>query len=281
MTAPATAPQPEESPETSRFWASVADAAAARWPRLLGATPTGALVVSTFGGIGLSRGVGWPFWAGAGLVLIAMLAQLARQGVARRKAQGDAAEAAQIFDRAVAQQDVMSDLLAEVARSAAAMVGLPKADRTAQFLRLAQQVVDAARAAYSDVPGLRSVIYSLDGLETSLQVEVHATVGHRDPPNPLLAGTERGDGAVELVRSGRHLFVERVSDAPEQWKGSGVGYDTFLSIPIRSTAANYGLLTVDAPISGEITPAIVATWRLAAAVMANVFAIRDGSSGQR
>ncbi len=65
-----------------------------------------------------------------------------------------------------------------------------------------------------------------------------------------------------------------MSDAPEQWQGSGIGYDTF-SIPIPSSRNAYRLLTVDAPTNGNITPAIVATWRLTAALMAMIFSNGD------
>ena len=250
---------------------------ATRWaPTLNRCGPPAALILSTAGGIGLSRGDRWPFWTGAAAVLIALALQVLQGALSVRKVNLDRDAEAQLFDSVVAQQDLMSDLLGEVARSVASMTRRPKSERATHFLRLAQQVVDAARAAYREVTGLRCVIYSLDDAGTSLHPQVFATVGHREHPKPLLARTERGDQAVQLVHAGGHMFVESIKDAPNQWKGSGVGYDTFLSIPIRSSNTAYGLLTVDAPNTGDITPAIVATWRLAASVMATAFAVRNG-----
>lgn len=264
------------------------DFLAARWSRKAdGWSSVISLVATAAGGIGLSRGGGWPFWIGAGVVLVAAGIQIVQYVVSGRltelaehESQRQAAiaeqESSDAFATVVAQQDLMSDLLGEVGRSAAAMLGQPKIERSAEFRRLAQQVVDSARAAYADVPGFRCVMYSLDAAQTSLCVTVWAAVGHRDRPNDLVGGTERGDRAVQVAHSGQHLFVRKISDASEQWKGSGVGYDTFLSIPIRSTTKTFGLLTVDAPLSGDITPAMVATWRLAAAILATIFALRDG-----
>lgn len=50
------------------------------------------------------------------------------------------------------------------------------------------------------------------------------------------------------------MFVDDIANAPaDEWAGSGVGFNTIITIVIASPTGSCGLLTVDAPLTDDLT----------------------------
>lgn len=166
-----------------------------------------------------------------------------------------------------------ADVFSELARSAADMADKNKTDRAADFAVLVKQAVAAiAWVVHGDIPGIRAVVYQVSDDDTQMEVVAWTPGNFRSAPQPFIRGTDRGDKAFATLRGGESLFVDDISKAPEQWAGSGVGYNTFITTPIVSPTVGFGLLTVDAPETDSLTEDDENDLRLIAGILAMIFA---------
>lgn len=196
-----------------------------------------------------------------------------RAAAAQALAEAEAAANQRVIDLAL-RHSVLADTFAEIASAASDMADMGKAARSAKFGELVNQAVTAvARVVHADVPGLRAVVYAVNDDGDGLTVVRWNSNRHRLPPNPFLPGTERAIKALELLDRGGSLFVDDIARAPtDRWSGSGVGYNTFISSVIDSPTGYYGLLTVDAPETDDLTEDDENDLRLIAGILAMIFA---------
>lgn len=232
--------------------------------------------------LGLGAVNGWFFTVGAVLVVLLIGSQVvsnlwARQEAERtrrdeaKRAQAAEEEATAVYLEAVRRFALLAETLEPVQRAAAAMARQNKPDRRASFMRLTSELLDTIRFVFH-VPGLRAVLYTFNDQGDALEVAHQVSDGRRDPAGPLIPGTPRGDTAIARARGGRPLFVPDVSAAPRDWEGSGVGYNTFIAYPITSSSDAFGLLTVDAPLTDDLTEENVSEIGLVAGVAATILA---------
>jgi len=172
------------------------------------------------------------------------------------------------------RHSLLADTFAEISSAAADMAGMAKADRIAASKDLVKQVVTAiAWIVHEDVPGLRAVVYEVNDDDQGLSVVRWSSRGHRSTPNPFEPGTDRAIKALALLKRGGSLFVDDIANAPaDEWAGSGDGYNTFISSVIESPTGAYGLLTVDAPLTDDLTEDDENDLRLIAGILAMIFA---------
>lgn len=114
--------------------------------------------------------------------------------------------------------------------------------------------VSSLQLLLRDVENIRVVVYILNSRQDSLEVEYNA--GRRDKPRPFKLGDGgRGDAAFNMITQGSDaLYIADVeAGQTEGWKGSGSGYATFITAPIRADTHAYGMLTVDAPNPGDLS----------------------------
>ena len=227
----------------------------------------------------------WWFIPGGLAVLAVVLLEIVRHRWRRSFDQDNEAAATQrvadieasanlrIVDLAL-RHSVLADTFAEITSAAADMADLGKAARTATFGELVNQAVTAiAWVVHKDVLGLRAVVYEVDSSGEGLTVVRSNSNGYRLPPNPFVPGTDRAIKALALVERGGTLFVDDIANAPaDEWAGSGVGYNTFISSVIASPTGSYGLLTVDAPETDDLTEDDENDLRLIAGILATIFA---------
>jgi transcriptional regulator with GAF, ATPase, and Fis domain len=82
-----------------------------------------------------------------------------------------------------------------------------------------------------------------------------------------------------LIASGEAIFVDDVAAAPrDRWEGSGTGYNTFISCPITTPSNSYGMLTVDAVNTDDLTEQNLSDLRLIAGILAVAFSLRNGAA---
>lgn len=200
---------------------------------------------------------------------------------AQAKAALEAAATADL-EQLAADHSQFADVFTELVRNVADMPDKGKADRAADFGRLVKQAVSAiAWLLHADIVGVRAVVYQVSDDDSRMEVVDWAAGNHRAAPQPFIRGTDRGDKAFATLRAGESLFVDDISKAPEQWAGSGDGYNTFITTPIASPTVGYGLLTVDAPETDSLTEDDENDLRLVAGILAMIFAEKHRRSPGR
>lgn len=216
----------------------------------------------------------WWFIPGAAAVgAVVFLEIVRRQTRGAFERDVEAAATKRVIDLA-ARHSLLADTFAEITAVAADMADMAKPARISAFKELVNQAVTAiAWVVHEDVPGLRAVVYEVNDDEDGLSVVRWNSRGHRLAPNPFVPGTERASKALSLLGRGGSLFVDDIARAPaDKWEGSGVGYNTFITSVIASPTGSYGLLTVDAPLTDDLTEDDENDLRLIAGILAMVFA---------
>jgi hypothetical protein len=170
----------------------------------------------------------------------------------------------------------MKDALQPVAELIAEMPALTPAKREARLKQVAQQAVGALCLLLKDVDRLRAVVYRVDGAGTSMPCLGYSGRGAK--PDAFVAGTPRGDSALNLVRTAGHLFcADVVRDRPAQYGGTVSDYRTFISAAVSNGPSAYGMVTVDAPNAGDLVDTDAQLVLLMADLMAIAFAIEDSA----
>lgn len=177
------------------------------------------------------------------------------------------------LEELAAQHAMFADLLSELSRAGAGMADKGKTERYADFRTLVKQALDGiCFMLHGDIDGVRAVVYQVAPDEESMQVVDFSSKGHRMDPQPFVRGNERGDKAFATLVRGEAIFVDSIALAPDEWAGSGTGYNTFITTPIRSRTEGFGLLTVDAPETDSLTEDDENDLRLIAGILAMIFA---------
>jgi hypothetical protein len=163
----------------------------------------------------------------------------------------------------------VQDAFQPVAELIAGMPSMGKTLREARLNEVCQQAVGALRLLLPDVDRLRTVVYSLN--ESADTMSCIAYQGRGEKPRPFETGTDRGDYALELVKTGGNLFVKDLATEPipVEYRGSGAGYSTFISASISTGETAFGMVTVDAPTAGTL----VGTDQQIVMLMADMLAI--------
>ncbi|TFC29172.1 hypothetical protein E3O55_09870 [Cryobacterium sp. MDB1-18-2] len=195
------------------------------------------------------------------------------KAAALRLAETEAAANQRVVDLAL-RHSVLADTFAEITSAAADMADMGKADRKALFGELAKQAVNAiVWVVHADVAGLRAVVYEVNDNDDGLDMVRWNSNRHRTRPNPFVPGTNRAIKALDLLKRGESVFVDDIANASaNEWAGSGVGYNTFITSVIASPTGSYGLLTVDAPETDDLTEDDENDLRLIAGILAMIFA---------
>jgi hypothetical protein len=75
------------------------------------------------------------------------------------------------------------------------------------------------------------------------------------PKAEFRAGTPEGDAALAMVRANDILYCDDVDENPPPgWRPSDRGaYKTFIAVPVKCSSTVFGMLTLDATVSGALT----------------------------
>lgn len=172
----------------------------------------------------------------------------------------------------------MKDALQPVAELIAVMPGLTAARRVAHLREVAQQSVSALCLLLKGVDRLRAVVYSLDGPPGGQpnKLQTMAYHGRGGRPRDFVAGTERGDLALELVRGGTDRFErDLLTNTPAWHRGPATEYQTFISASITNGTDAFGMVCVDAPRAGDLIDTDRQILLLVSDLLAIAFAIAD------
>lgn len=115
--------------------------------------------------------------------------------------------------------------------------------------KLRQAVVDAAVLLYP--PSARSAFYQYDAAGQFLHREAYA--GRSTPPRvEFTAGTADGDAVLDLVNRGDLVFVDSVAADPIVVPTNPGDYETVIAVAVTAGSRRLGMLTVDAPNTGDL-----------------------------
>jgi hypothetical protein len=175
-------------------------------------------------------------------------------------------------DTAAGRERLLEGVLQPLLVRTASVVSMQKDEREREAKRAAEKVVDDLRWAFGTVPEVRTVVYGVSDDGQRMVPLFHA--GRPSDPGNFVRGTPRGDKAFEVLR-GKEPYIsvrDLDTDRPAQWAGSGAGYRTFITAPIRSREDGFGLLTIDAPTAGTLDSRHARTLSLFAATLGVLFA---------
>jgi len=135
-----------------------------------------------------------------------------------------------------------------------------------------QHAVGAAILPFPNEDRVRAVIFVISTDLRLMEPEAHA--GRDQKPGSFNRGDRRGDRAFAILEKRKpRVFVRDLhKEKPRTWAGSGVGYRTFITVPIGDQSGAYGLLTLDAPEPGVLTDSDVLLLELIAQMLSVVFA---------
>lgn len=133
-------------------------------------------------------------------------------------------------------------------------------------------MVNALSRVYSRIPDIRAIVYELNNEQDQLTPLKHA--GERKPTGEFTLADERGRAAIDFVLSddGAELISDVHKNRREGWNGSGNGYRTYIAAPIVSKSGFHGMITIDAPKPGDLTPHDKRVIDLAASLLSVGFA---------
>lgn len=172
----------------------------------------------------------------------------------------------------------MKDALQPVAELIAVMPALSAARRSAALREVAQQSVSALCLLLKGIDRLRAVIYALDGPPGGPpgKLQTMAYHGRGGRPRDFVAGTERGDLALAMVKEGTYRFERDLSsNAPSWHMGPATEYQTFISASITTGTDAFGMVCVDAPRAGDLIDTDLQILLLVSDLLAIAFAIAD------
>lgn len=130
-----------------------------------------------------------------------------------------------------------------------------------------------------DVPRVRACLYRLDHVEDAEadpnDIQNSLTLrspheGRMDPPRQsFVRGNSRVDDDVfKVLDQDAPRLVLDVENTTENLDCTGKAYKTFLNVPVKFQTQEIGVLSVDAPVAGSLTPNHVLLARLVAQLMA-------------
>ncbi|KAB1659028.1 GAF domain-containing protein [Pseudoclavibacter sp. CFCC 11306] len=158
--------------------------------------------------------------------------------------------------------------------------------REAKLVQLVGTALGMAPMLITSAEKYRMVVYrreSGSGLKTKLVVMNYFAPpgnGRDEEPRPFISGDGgRGDKVLAwLAKAHKPKFIGNVADETDpDWQGSGNGYATYISAPLKHEDRVYGMLTVDSAEPGDLDPTDERVMRLLAGLITVGFQIRNGT----
>ena len=237
------------------------------------------VAVPIVGGFAAAQFLGWALREAGGaqiwLVIFAIVSLAAAVVVAVAAKVREIKRGATIADAKRKQLVKLRDQLMPVASTAADMARYPLEERGPYLEGVAKVAASALATTVAEhVDRPRAVVYLLDADadRTSMKSIGHSGRGNR--PRPFLAGTSRGEGALNFLFERRKAFYPDLNkEKPDGYDGSMSDYLTFVAVPIWTETGVYGMVTLDAPEPKALDEGDVALTELVAELMSIPFEI--------
>jgi cbb3-type cytochrome oxidase subunit 3 len=176
-------------------------------------------------------------------------------------------------DQSLLDDSILQAQFALIASRLADEMSLTPGQRSASEKALVTKILSALETGCKEVPGFRTIFYRLSSDRTRL--DVSDWTGTRKPTGPFTSETSRGQAALDFVISSPAGHAELVRDCEkeqrEHWRGSGNGYQTYISTVVGTASGPIGMLSMDAPEPGSLSNADKRYATLAAGLLAIAF----------
>jgi len=178
-----------------------------------------------------------------------------------------------------ARELLMENNLPALLELAAGTMSESKTERVRAAQSAFERVLSDLRNAFDDVADVRVVGFTVDDDGNAMTPLPPA--GRHVRPHPFVRGTARGDKAFEVLEGAApYVIVEDLAKTtPGMWAGTGEGYSTFITAPIRSSKDGFGLLTIDAPKPESLDARHASTLALFASALGVFFAEATRNGG--
>lgn len=167
------------------------------------------------------------------------------------------------------------DAMKPIPELIAQLPALGYGDRAQRLQGIAQACATALYMLVSPhAEGIRANVFVLE--ENPDRMEWVAHVGRGETPRPFIAGTPRGDSALAFITELKPVFYPDLTvKQPDGYEGSMSDYETFVSVPIWSDQAVYGMVTIDAPTKNALTVGDQYLVEVVAEMMATAFVVAN------
>lgn len=171
---------------------------------------------------------------------------------------------------------VLKSALRPIAELTATLINGRDGAGSTTFGKVVQQAAGAAILPFPNSDQVRSVVFVLSADAQRMTALAHA--GRDQRPGDFVrkvgdAGDQRGKRAFEILQDRKVVVVRDLDkEKPRTYAGSGVGYRTFITVPIVDDSGGYGLLTLDAPKAGILGGSDALLLELIAEMLSVVFA---------
>ena len=167
------------------------------------------------------------------------------------------------------------DALKPIPELIAQLPALGYGDRAQRLQGIAQACATALfMLVFPHADGVRANVFALEDEPDRMEWLAH--VGRGATPRPFIAGTSRGDSALHFITELKPVFYpDLTANQPEGYEGSMSDYETFVSVPIWSDQAVYGMVTIDAPTKNTLTVGDQYLVEIVAEMMATAFVVAN------
>jgi hypothetical protein len=176
-------------------------------------------------------------------------------------------------------QLTMTDALQPILRRLAILVHRTTPQRPDAFQKVVGAVLQSLPTLFPDVDGVRMVIFRQEAEKNKRKrLAVEDFAGRpKDEPKPFVMGEgDRPAAVFTWLSEGKSRFVPNIDlESDPNWKGSGRGYRTFISVPVIADGVIYGMLTIDAPSPGDLDETDVPVLEVLGHCLAAAYAINQ------
>ncbi|OBJ97198.1 hypothetical protein A9W96_19095 [Mycobacterium sp. 1245852.3] len=185
----------------------------------------------------------------------------------------------------------MKDALQPIAKLVADMPAMNAQDRSTQLIKVASQATGALVLLLCEVRSIRATVYRINAQGDQMDcISYHGRAGgqrrpfRRDDEKTDENTGGRGAAAFRLVEAGEPRFVPDIRDRNHphmsDFRGTGDGYNTFITVGINTSNEAYGMISVDAPRANSLVESDIHAVSLVADLLASAFAMaEDGDQG--
>ena len=181
----------------------------------------------------------------------------------------------EVADEIAAEYNLITDFFAEIVRDVGAAMRLEGSDALTRFSVALQKLVEALCTINPRRPRtVRATLYELVSLpngRTELRAQFTARSGHMYAPAEYRQDTQTGSALLQLIDSGRQLFIEDSTRESDEWSELPDDCQTFLFSPISSISDPLGLLSMEASRTDDIVEDDHYKARLASDLAALIF----------
>ncbi len=177
-------------------------------------------------------------------------------------------------ERAMLRRD-LRDALKPIPELVSQLPSLGYRDRALRLQGIAQACATGLYMLLAPrVPEMRANVFVLEDSPDRMLWLAH--VGRGDPPGAFVAGTPRGDAALDFITALEPTLYHDLSIAfPLGHEEEAAGYSTFVAVPIWSDRSVHGMITVDGPVSGSLTIGDRYLVEIVAELMATAFEVAN------